>query len=195
MSHRDGSSSLPSSSFCTSKSEQQQQQQHGTRAFDELALDVSGFGPISASTPRAYTEEERSRWRQSRRRRSSENCELWDDYGVVEYLERGLHSPDESTEDQRVEAMRDTLKDTDILEADGSLTDFLFHVARTKYGKIYVRVVRTLLLNRVNAFSVVVALCSKDDSEKIPADVVSWSELLLSSRWISESPRAGWMRI
>lgn len=76
--------------------------------------------------------------------------ELWEDIGVVEFLENKLGGIDESTEEERVEALRDVLHDTDIIEGDGDLSDFLFHVARTKHGKIYIRVIRTLLLNRGN---------------------------------------------
>lgn len=106
------------------------------RAFDSLALDVSGFGPASTSTPTRG------------RNNDDDECEVWEDYGVVEYLELGLASPDESTEEDRVEQMRETLAETDILEDEGGVSDFLFHVARTKHGKVYIRVIRTLLLNR-----------------------------------------------
>ncbi|KAJ8681194.1 hypothetical protein QAD02_016981 [Eretmocerus hayati] len=138
------------SSRAPSRHRQSSERLQYERRFDALALDVSGFGPNSASTPRSEFAKHVER-RLQQRRRSSEGseCELWEDYGVVEFLERGLASPDDSSPEERVEAMRETLADcTDILEAEGSLSDFLFHVARTKYGKIYVRVVRTLLLNR-----------------------------------------------
>ena len=126
----------------------------GDTSFDALALDVSGFGPNSSSTPhRLYGRDEVDRARVSLWRKSSESeCELWDDYGVVEYLEKGLASPDDSTPEERVEIMRETLAETDILVAEGDLTDFLFHVARTKHGKVYIRVIRTLLLNRGGFF-------------------------------------------
>lgn len=125
----------------------------GSLHFDELALDVSGFGPVSASTPRGRAlsradleEQVATRWRP---RRDDSESELWEDYGVVEFLERGLAGLDESSEEERVEAMRETLAaETDILEAEGDLTDFLFHVARSRHGRVYVRVIRTLLLNR-----------------------------------------------
>lgn len=74
---------------------------------------------------------------------------FWEDIGVVEYLERKLGPPDESTPEERVATLREVLAErTDVHEADGTLSDFLFHVARTKHGKIYIRVIRTLLLNR-----------------------------------------------
>ncbi|XP_044002306.1 trafficking kinesin-binding protein milt isoform X1 [Aphidius gifuensis] len=76
--------------------------------------------------------------------------ELWEDIGVVEYLDNKIGGVnDDSTEEERVEALKEVLQDTDIIEGDGDLSDFLFHIARTKHGKIYIRVIRTLLLNRV----------------------------------------------
>lgn len=121
---------------------------YGERSFDALGLDVSGFGPTTNSTPVRYSRDELEAARRRRWQRTDSECELWEDYGVVEFLERGLASPDDSTPEERVEAMRETLAETDMLETEGSVTDFLFHVARTKYGKVYIRVIRTLLLNR-----------------------------------------------
>jgi hypothetical protein len=123
--------------------------------FDGLALEVSGFGPSSHSTPTgARPRDDSGRAGGPRRaRRTDSVCELWDDYGLVEFLELGLAGPDGSSPAERVEAMREALAETDILEAEGELTDFLFHVARTRLGKIYVRIVRTMLLNRGNARS------------------------------------------
>lgn len=75
--------------------------------------------------------------------------ELWEDIGVVDYLNNQIGGVnDDSTEEERVEALKEVLQDTDIIEGDGDLSDFLFHIARTKHGKIYIRVIRTLLLNR-----------------------------------------------
>ncbi|XP_051155855.1 trafficking kinesin-binding protein milt isoform X2 [Leptopilina boulardi] len=113
----------------------------GNSTFESLALDVSFSGLASASTPRTpnfgnRTSEER-------------DSEIWEDIGVVEYLERGLSPGDESSAEDREETLRQVLSETDIHEGDGDMSDFLFHVARTKHGRIYIRVIRTLLLNRV----------------------------------------------
>ena len=113
------------------------------RIFDSLALEASGFSPES--------QRKNDKEKIEKMPKKEDEPELWDDYGVVEYLEKGLGSPDNSTEDERVESMRETLSsETDIIEAHGDVTDFLFHVARTKHGRVYIRVVRTLLMNRGN---------------------------------------------
>lgn len=114
--------------------------------FVNLALDVSyaGLGRdlIDSGDKRAIVN---SRLRED----ASDLPHFWEDIGVVEYLERKLGPPDESTPEERVATLREVLAErTDIHEADGNLSDFLFHVARTKHGKIYIRVIRTLLLNR-----------------------------------------------
>ncbi|KAG7188004.1 hypothetical protein KM043_013959 [Ampulex compressa] len=120
----------------------------GESTFDNLALDVSyaALGSpnsslleprISSSSSRSAVEEE-----------EEDAPRFWEDLGVVEYLERRLGAPDDSTPEERVEALREVLSETDIHEGDGDLSDFIFHVARTKHGKIYIRVIRTLLLNR-----------------------------------------------
>lgn len=112
----------------------------GESTFNALALDVSNVSKRSD--------------RQSFKRNCSDeqdkkpSHEVWEDVGVVEYLERGHHSPDASTCEEREESLREVLADADIHEGSGDLSDFLFHVARTKHGKIYIRVIRTLLLNR-----------------------------------------------
>ncbi|OXU20276.1 hypothetical protein TSAR_006683, partial [Trichomalopsis sarcophagae] len=107
--------------------------------------------------------------RRRRWQRSDSECEFWEDYGVVEFLERGLASPDDSTPEERVEAMRETLAETDMLETEGSVTDFLFHVARTKYGKVYIRVIRTLednLIIRAES-SLTLSVVKEDSSEQL----------------------------
>lgn len=78
----------------------------------------------------------------------SKDPDYWEDIGVVEFLDRRLGTPDESTPEQRCQDLREVLAETDILEARGDVSDFLFHVARTKHGKVYIRVIRTMLLNR-----------------------------------------------
>lgn len=100
------------------------------------------FDDLSLSSSRDIRETTKER------RKQDYDEELWEDVGVVDYIERKLGCPDESTPEEREDALREVLADTDIHEGDGDLSDFLFHVARTKYGKIYIRVIRTLLLNR-----------------------------------------------
>lgn len=119
-------------------------------AFNSLALDVSFGGSNSSETTTSNSQ--RNFTRSSNINKTCENTdeELWEDIGVIDYLEKRLGSPDESTEEERVEALKEVLQDSDIHEGDGDLSDFLFHVARTKHGRIYIRVIRTLLLNRGN---------------------------------------------
>lgn len=112
--------------------------EHRTPTFANLALDVSyagldtsGFLDIEAS-----------------RKSEDDMPEYWEDLSVVECLGDRSSSCDESTPEERVQALKEVLAETDIHEGDGIVSDFLFHVARTKYGKIYIRVIRTLLLNR-----------------------------------------------
>ncbi|XP_015177414.1 PREDICTED: uncharacterized protein LOC107066897 [Polistes dominula] len=141
--------------------------------FESLALDVSYSGldmsghDLVDHATNSYRETRDDRRRGSIRKddiqkkinkiNDKEDDLLWDDIGVVEYLERKLGPPDESTPEERVEVLKEVLAETDIHEGDGDLSDFLFHVARTKYGRIYIRVIRTLLLNRV--FGVGVGPC------------------------------------
>lgn len=109
-----------------------------TPTFTNLALNVSYAGlDISGLVGIGSTS-----------RHEEQLPELWEDYSVVECLEKKLTSYDESTPEERVEALKEVLAETDIHEGDGIVSDFLFHVARTKYGKIYIRVIRTMLLNR-----------------------------------------------
>lgn len=109
-----------------------------TPTFANLALDVSYAGlDISG-----FLDTESSR------KPETDPPEFWEDFSVVECLENKLSSYDESTPEERVEALKEVLAETDIHEGDGIVSDFLFHVAKTKYGKIYIRVIRTLLLNR-----------------------------------------------
>ncbi|KAK2579302.1 hypothetical protein KPH14_008257 [Odynerus spinipes] len=122
----------------------------GESTFESLALDVSyaGLGvPSLDLVDHATCYRERGDEDEIVERQGVDS-ELWDDVGVVEYLEQKLGPPDESTPEERVEALREVLAETDIHEGDGDLSDFLFHVARTKHGRIYIRVIRTLLLNR-----------------------------------------------
>lgn len=112
----------------------------GNSTFESLALDVSFSGLASASTPRTPNF--------GNRNSEERDPEIWEDIGVVEYLERGLSPGDESSAEDREETLRQVLSETDIHEGDGDMSDFLFHVARTKHGRIYIRVIRTLLLNR-----------------------------------------------
>lgn len=83
-----------------------------------------------------------------KQRKDSADPEFWDDIGVVEFIDKRLGTPDDSTPEQRCDDLREVLAETDILEAHGDVSDFLFHVARTKHGKVYIRVIRTMLLNR-----------------------------------------------
>lgn len=111
-----------------------------TSTFTSLALDVSYAGlDTSGLLDVADT---------SRGEAQRGLTELWEDYSVVECLEKRLSSNDESTPEERVEALKEVLADNDIHEGDGVVPDFLFHVARTKHGKIYIRVIRTMLVNR-----------------------------------------------
>ncbi|KAK0160767.1 hypothetical protein PV328_008138 [Microctonus aethiopoides] len=130
----------------------------GDSIFNSLALDVSLVGlsinnnGTSATSPGQKSSRNKNIWEMpddEETRCDDDDDELWEDIGVIEYLDKKLGTPDESTEEERVEALKEVLQDTDIHEGDGDLSDFLFHVARTKHGKIYIRVIRTLLLNRV----------------------------------------------
>lgn len=114
--------------------------------FVNLALDVSyaglGYDYVDSGSKRTTVNT-------PLREDVSDLPQFWEDIGVVEYLEKKLGPPDESTPEERVATLREVLAErTDIHEGDGNLSDFLFHVARTKYGKVYIRVIRTLLLNR-----------------------------------------------
>ncbi|KAK0091211.1 hypothetical protein PV326_003573 [Microctonus aethiopoides] len=129
----------------------------GDSIFNSLALDVSLVGlsinnnGTSATSPGQKSSRNKNIWEMpddEETRCDDDDDELWEDIGVIEYLDKKLGTPDESTEEERVEALKEVLQDTDIHEGDGDLSDFLFHVARTKHGKIYIRVIRTLLLNR-----------------------------------------------
>ncbi|XP_043253905.1 trafficking kinesin-binding protein milt isoform X2 [Colletes gigas] len=71
------------------------------------------------------------------------------DRSVAGWLDTKLTSNDESTPEERVESLKEVLAETNIHEGDGIISDFLFHVARTKHGKIYIKIIRTMLLNRV----------------------------------------------
>ncbi|XP_017795323.1 PREDICTED: trafficking kinesin-binding protein milt [Habropoda laboriosa] len=107
--------------------------------FTNLALNVSyagldSFDSLDADSPKNLEED---------------LPEFWEDFSVVQCLEEKLSASDESTVEERVEALKEVLAETDIHEGDGIVSDFLFHVARTKHGKIYIRVIRTMLLNRV----------------------------------------------
>lgn len=44
--------------------------------------------------------------------------------------------------------------DTELLEALGEYPDFLFHLARNRHGRVYLRVLRTLLLDKGKAIIV-----------------------------------------
>lgn len=119
----------------------------GESTFDSIALDVSYAG-LDVSGADLVDSGSQSRLSSSLPSDVSNAPHLWEDIGVVEYLDRKLGPPDESTPEERVDTLREILAETDIHEGDGKLSDFLFHVARTKYGKVYIRVIRTLLLNR-----------------------------------------------
>jgi len=121
----------------------------GESTFDSLALDVSYAGLDVSGNDFVDSGSKRSDLSVSLRENVSDLPQYWEDIGVVEYLDRKLGPPDESTPEERVATLREILAErTDIHEGDGKLSDFLFHVARTKHGKIYIRVIRTLLLNR-----------------------------------------------
>lgn len=107
--------------------------------FNSLALDVSYAG---LDTSGILDRES------SRKSQDDDPPEFWEDFSVVECLEKKMASNDDSTPEERVETLREVLAETDIHEGDGAVSDFLFHVAKTKYGKIYIRVIRTMLLNR-----------------------------------------------
>ncbi|KAK1137278.1 hypothetical protein K0M31_001791 [Melipona bicolor] len=109
-----------------------------TPTFANLALDVSYAGLDTSG----FLDIETS-WKSE-----DDMPEYWEDLSVVECLSDKSSSYDESTPEERVQALKEVLAETDIHEGDGIVSDFLFHVARTKYGKIYIRVIRTLLLNR-----------------------------------------------
>ncbi|XP_050464137.1 trafficking kinesin-binding protein milt isoform X2 [Cataglyphis hispanica] len=122
----------------------------GESTFDSLALDVSYAGLDVSGNDFVDSGSKRTRLKDTSRENASDSPQFWEDIGVVDYLDRKLGPPDESTPEERVETLREILTErTDIHEGDGNLSDFLFHVARTKHGKIYIRVIRTLLLNRV----------------------------------------------
>ncbi|KAK0174721.1 hypothetical protein PV327_010458 [Microctonus hyperodae] len=130
----------------------------GDSTFNSLALDVSlaglsinNNGTTATPSPGQRSNRNKNIWEMpddEETRCDDDDDELWEDIGVIEYLDKKLGTPDESTEEERVEALKEVLQDTDIHEGDGDLSDFLFHVARTKHGKIYIRVIRTWLLNR-----------------------------------------------
>jgi len=122
----------------------------GESTFDSLALDVSYAGlDVSGNDLVDSASKRCSELSISLREDASDSPQYWEDIGVVEYLDRKLGPPDESTPEERVATLREILAErTDIHEGDGKLSDFLFHVARTKHGKVYIRVIRTLLLNR-----------------------------------------------
>ena len=109
-----------------------------TPTFANLALDVSYAGLDTSG----FLDIETSR------KSEADVPEYWEDLSVVECLGDKSSSCDGSTPEERVQALKEVLAETDIHEGDGIVSDFLFHVARTKYGKIYIRVIRTLLLNR-----------------------------------------------
>lgn len=119
----------------------------GESTFNSIALDVSYAG-IDVSGADLVDSGSGSRSRLSSSCDVSDAPHLWEDIGVIEYLDKKLGPPDESTPEERVETLREILAETDIHEGDGELSDFLFHVARTKYGKVYIRVIRIMLLNR-----------------------------------------------
>lgn len=120
-----------------------------THTFDDLALDVSYAGLGAIESDLVDSGSKRTILNTPLRENASGLSQFWEDIGVVEYLERKLGPPDESTPEERVATLREVLAErTDIHEGDGNLSDFLFHVARTKHGKVYIRVIRTLLLNR-----------------------------------------------
>ncbi|XP_017893663.1 trafficking kinesin-binding protein milt isoform X1 [Ceratina calcarata] len=110
-----------------------------TPTFMTLALDVSYAGLDTSGLLNV----------QSSSKPDTDAPELWNDVSIVECLRNKSSCYDESTPEERVEALKEVLAETDIHEGDGVVSDFLFHVARTKYGKIYIRVIRTMLLNRV----------------------------------------------
>ncbi|XP_076292814.1 trafficking kinesin-binding protein milt isoform X2 [Lasioglossum baleicum] len=114
-----------------------------TPMFTSLALDVSyagldSSGYLDAGTPKT-----------PKKAREDDPPEFWQDCSVVDYLDKKLAATDKSTPEERVETLKEVLAETDIHEGDGVVSDFLFHVAKTKYGKIYIKVIRTMLLNRV----------------------------------------------
>lgn len=122
---------------------------HHESTFDRIALDVSYAGLRDLSGTDHVDSGVDARARLNVRENTSDLPQFWEDIGVVEYLDRKLGPPDESTPEERVATLREILAEkTDIHEGEGKLSDFLFHVARTKHGKIYIRVIRTLLLNR-----------------------------------------------
>lgn len=121
----------------------------GESTFDSLALDVSYAGLDVSGSDFVDSGSKRTRLKDTSRENASDSPQFWEDIGVVDYLDRKLGPPDQSTPEERVATLREILAErTDIHEGAGDLSDFLFHVARTKHGKIYIRVIRTLLLNR-----------------------------------------------
>lgn len=122
---------------------------HGKSTFGSLALDVSYAGLDISGIDLVDSGSKRSRISTPLREDVSNLPQFWEDIGVIDYLDRKLGPPDESTPEERVATLREILSErTDIHEGDGKLSDLLFHVARTKHGKIYIRVIRTVLLNR-----------------------------------------------
>lgn len=120
-----------------------------THTFDSLALDVSYAGLGATGSDLVDAGSKRTILNTPLQEYAPDLPRFWEDIGVVEYLERRLGPPDESTPEERVATLREVLAErTDIHEGDGNLSDFLFHVARTKHGKVYIRVIRTVLLNR-----------------------------------------------
>lgn len=109
-----------------------------TPIFTSLALDVSYAGLDSSGHFDAAAH---------RTHREDDSPEYWQQFSVIDYLDK-LTSSDDSTPEERVESLKKILAETDIHEGDGIVSEFLFHVAKTKHGKIYIRVIRTMLLNR-----------------------------------------------
>ncbi|KAI4497787.1 hypothetical protein M0802_007113 [Mischocyttarus mexicanus] len=111
----------------------------GESTFESLALDVSYAGldmsghdlVDHASSSYRETRDDRGGIRKEeihgKVNKVDKDDLLWDDIGVVEYLERKLGPPDESTPEERVEVLKEVLAETDIHEGDGDLSDFLFH--------------------------------------------------------------------
>nr|XP_033323958.1 trafficking kinesin-binding protein milt isoform X1 [Megalopta genalis]XP_033323959.1 trafficking kinesin-binding protein milt isoform X1 [Megalopta genalis]XP_033323960.1 trafficking kinesin-binding protein milt isoform X1 [Megalopta genalis]XP_033323961.1 trafficking kinesin-binding protein milt isoform X1 [Megalopta genalis]XP_033323962.1 trafficking kinesin-binding protein milt isoform X1 [Megalopta genalis] len=142
MSEEDGQQSGDSWSLRSPESPRRRLETGSPRTpmFTSLALDVSYAGLDSSGLLDVRT---------PRRTRENDPQEFWQECSVVDYLDRKLAANDESTPEERVETLKEILAETDIHEGDGVVSDFLFHVAKTKHGKIYIRVIRTMLLNRV----------------------------------------------
>ncbi|XP_076640016.1 trafficking kinesin-binding protein milt isoform X2 [Colletes latitarsis] len=111
-----------------------------TPTFTSLALDVS-YAALGASSLLDVGSSIKPE------KQDSSGCR--NDRSVARWLDTKLTSNDESTPEERVESLKEVLAETNIHEGDGIVSDFLFHVARTKHGKIYIKIIRTMLLNRV----------------------------------------------